>query len=180
MMIGLYISTAGGVEKSFPQIIEQASKSVLGIFALMVLLLGCLAYVFFRKAPVKTKQWIFLSLFLGVVLYGFAITKTATSDNSPSKGVPTKQKVANPNLVGTVIDADTQKAVSDAQISVDNAGVLGNSDHQGEFHFSINPPRGNFINMRVAKSGYEDYSIGIDLSDVNRPPLMVQLSKSKQ
>ena len=76
----MVISTAllqetGFVTKDWSSIIEAASKSPLGILALMILLLGTLGYFFFKDADAKIKGVMFLAMLGGVIGYGAAISR---------------------------------------------------------------------------------------------------------
>ncbi len=55
-----------------PAIIEQAAKSPLGLFALMVIALSALGFVFFRRSSERTRIAMFVMLFVGVVSFGVA------------------------------------------------------------------------------------------------------------
>jgi hypothetical protein len=57
-----------------PEIIAAASKSPLGIFALMISALSGIALVFFRHASEKIRLVVFALLFLGVAGYGFVVS----------------------------------------------------------------------------------------------------------
>ncbi len=59
--------------KYFSEIINAASKSTLGIFALMILFIGLTALVFFKKEKVLIKLLIFSFLFFGVIAFGYKI-----------------------------------------------------------------------------------------------------------
>lgn len=59
--------------KYAPQILEAAAKSLLGIFALMILCVSVLGYFLFRKSSEKTRIAIFVLMFVGVSFFGFAI-----------------------------------------------------------------------------------------------------------
>ena len=67
------------VTKDWAEIIEAASKSPLGILALMILALATLAYVFFKDADSKIKACKYLAMLAGVIAYGVAISR-ANSD----------------------------------------------------------------------------------------------------
>src|SRR5271157_2256683 len=67
------------VTKDWSAIIESASKSPLGILALMILVLGSLGFVFFKDADAKIKAVIYLAMLGGVIGYGAAISR-ANSD----------------------------------------------------------------------------------------------------
>ncbi|MEK7321476.1 MAG: hypothetical protein AABZ84_00170 [Pseudomonadota bacterium] len=55
-----------------PAIIEQAAKSPLGLFALMVIALSGLGFVFFRRSSERTRIAMFVMLFVGVASFGVA------------------------------------------------------------------------------------------------------------
>lgn len=64
------------MEKLFenvPEIIGEAAKSPLGLFALMILVLAILGFFFFREASERTRIAIFVLMFTGVVSFGTAI-----------------------------------------------------------------------------------------------------------
>src|ERR1700722_13467098 len=81
--------------RTVPDIIKQASASPLGIFALMILGVGVLAFYFFRTAPLSVRTLIFVMMFMGVVLYGFPITRAA-------KRGATRPPVATPGQEGSM------------------------------------------------------------------------------
>jgi hypothetical protein len=56
-----------------PKIIEEAAKSPLGLFALMILALSILALLFFREVSPRIRVGIFLVVFLGFLLLGVAL-----------------------------------------------------------------------------------------------------------
>ena len=69
-----------------PNIIAEASKSPLGIFALMIIFLSLLGFYFFRHASERTRIIVFLPLLVGVVLYGYVISSTpSTSSQTPPR-----------------------------------------------------------------------------------------------
>src|SRR5579864_6647375 len=61
--------------KSAPDLVREASKSPLGVFALIVLALSILAYIFFRKSPVKIRVGIFALMFIGATAFGIAVMR---------------------------------------------------------------------------------------------------------
>jgi hypothetical protein len=69
------LQEGGLVTKDWSAIIESASKSPLGILALMILLLGTLGFFFFKDADAKIKAVMFLAMLGGVIGYGAAITR---------------------------------------------------------------------------------------------------------
>lgn len=66
--------------KHTPGIIEAAAKSTLGIFALMIIALSVLGYLFFHKSSERTRAAIFVLMFVGVVTFGFALLQSGTTD----------------------------------------------------------------------------------------------------
>lgn len=74
------------MEKLFenaPKIIGEASKSPLGLFALMILVLAVLGFFFFRKALERTRIAIFMLMFTGVVSFGIAIFHAVPPEPEP-------------------------------------------------------------------------------------------------
>jgi len=81
----------GKLIQSAPDIIGQAAKSPLGIFALMILALSVLGFAFFRRSSERTRAAMFVLMFVGVAAFGYATFRTAstgTSIYSPSGGSP--------------------------------------------------------------------------------------------
>ncbi len=70
--------------KDWTGIIQAASKSPLGILALMILFLGVLGYVFFKDADAKIKAVMYLAMLGGVIGYGAAISKATSNVGSES------------------------------------------------------------------------------------------------
>ena len=93
------------VTKDCSAIIESASKSPLGILALMILVLGSLGVVFFKHADAKIKAVIYRAMLGGVIGYGTAISRV-NSDVA---------KEASYRVRGIVVD-DHQTPVSDAKV----------------------------------------------------------------
>lgn len=57
----------------WPEIIQQAAQSQLGILALVVLVISSIAIVFFRSASELVRLFVFLCLLISVGLLGAAI-----------------------------------------------------------------------------------------------------------
>lgn len=66
----------------WPDIIAEAAKSSLGILALMILVISGLAMVFFRRAPIGVRVFVFVLMFAGVVAFGYS-ARQVTSDGPP-------------------------------------------------------------------------------------------------
>ena len=73
MIITAILQGTEMVTKDWSGIIESASKSPLGILALMILVLGSLGVVFFKNADAKIKAVIYLAMLGGVIGYGVAV-----------------------------------------------------------------------------------------------------------
>lgn len=67
------------IENNIPQIIEQAAKSPLGIFALMIVAVSIIGFYFFRRSSETIKIFIFLVMFAGVACFGVAISREASA-----------------------------------------------------------------------------------------------------
>jgi hypothetical protein len=99
------LQESGMVTKDWAGIIEAASKSPLGILALMVLVIGTLGYFFFKDADAKIKAAMFIAMLVGVIGYGAAITR---ANSSAAKDASYRARVV-------VVDAH-QTPVSDAKV----------------------------------------------------------------
>lgn len=71
-----------------PAIIEQAAKSPLGLFALMVIALSALGFVFFRSSSEQTRIAMFVMLFVGVVSFGVAAMRIMPGVAAGPEAVP--------------------------------------------------------------------------------------------
>ncbi len=71
-----------------PAIIEQAAKSPLGLFALMVIALSILGFVFFRDAAERTRIAMFVLLFVGVASFGVAAMRVSPDGSSTQSALP--------------------------------------------------------------------------------------------
>jgi hypothetical protein len=90
--------------KDWTGIIQAASKSPLGILALMILFLGVLGYIFFKDADPKIKAVMYLAMLGGVIGYGVSISRATSNVGSESYRVRV-----------IVVDAH-QTPVSDAKV----------------------------------------------------------------
>jgi hypothetical protein len=90
--------------KDWTGIIQAASKSPLGILALMILFLGVLGYIFFKDADAKIKAVMYLAMLGGVIGYGVSISRATSNVGSESYRVRV-----------IVVDAH-QTPVSDAKV----------------------------------------------------------------
>lgn len=86
------------VLQSTPEIIEQAAKSPLGIFALMIIALSILGFFFFRTSSERTRIAMFVLMFIGVASFGIATLRSSSQTLSPSevpRSTDTPQKAAD-------------------------------------------------------------------------------------
>lgn len=81
--------------KYWSSIIEAAARSPLGLSALIILMLGFLAYEFFRSASVETRERIFkFTSITSVVLFVIAIqTIPPVEQWSPPPNRPSESKL---------------------------------------------------------------------------------------
>lgn len=61
-----------------PAIIAEAAKSALGIFALMIMALSVIGFMFFRTSSERTRIAIFALMFLGVASFGVATVRSTS------------------------------------------------------------------------------------------------------
>ncbi len=88
------------VFKYAPDIIEQAAKSPLGLFALMIMAISILCFFFFRKSSERTRIGIFVLMFVSVVSFGVATIRT-TSSIAPSPTIQDETKEIATKIDGT-------------------------------------------------------------------------------
>lgn len=62
-----------------PKIIEDAAKSQLGLFALMILITGVLGFYFFKKSSEVIKLTIFIPMLSGVFIFGYGIFQKSST-----------------------------------------------------------------------------------------------------
>jgi hypothetical protein len=66
--------------KSVPEIIKAAAQSYLGILALMVLVIGVIAYLFFKESPHQIRVAIVVLMLGGVAAFGVAAMRLQKSE----------------------------------------------------------------------------------------------------
>jgi hypothetical protein len=147
---------AADVAKSVPDIIKSASGSPLGILALLIIGLAGLAYVFFKDAKEKLRTGIFIMLFVGVVLYGWAIVGHLPIAAGPP---PKQNAVASPSPVigGVIVDRVTNAAVKQAEITIVGSTDRAISDDDGNFTLTIGNRAYNDtspVTVRIVREGY--------------------------
>jgi hypothetical protein len=138
--------------KTIPDIIKAASTSPLGILALIIVVLGILAYVYFKDAPVSVRSGIFAALLLGAILYGVAISKVPRKED-PDRG---DLRPSVTSIDGMIADADNGKSISRATVTTVLSTSPAITDSNGIFHLNIKTPKaGESLVLHVSKDGYE-------------------------
>jgi hypothetical protein len=146
--------------KSVPDIIAQASKSTLGILALIVLGLAVLAWTFFKKAKENVRIGIFVLLFAGTVLYTWAIIGSTST-----AGIKASTNSATPIVIaGVILDDASGNAIPRAEVSIVGRPERTLSDDTGRFQITcegLTPDRLKQVELRAAKEQYEpkDWSV---------------------
>ena len=85
------------VIEQIPNIIAEASRSPLGILALMIIVLSILGYVFFRNASERARIGTFVLMLLGVALFGYVILVARPTAEEPLSESHTFQVVKGSN-----------------------------------------------------------------------------------
>ena len=75
--------------EAIPQIIEAAAKSQTGVLALVVIVLGGVGFIFFRREPLLYKVGIYVFMFVGfglflVSVYRVELPPAITKTDSPT------------------------------------------------------------------------------------------------
>lgn len=112
----------------FADIIREAATSPLGIFALIILLLGTLAFGFFSKGSESARLTVWLTCFAGAVFFGIAIVKHSDSKAPAINNV--HQSIANSQL----------DSIAGTELQQDQT-VLSASSQQSTIPESIKPPQ---------------------------------------
>ena len=77
---------------SIPKIITAAAVSQLGIWALIIIALGLIAFLFFRRAPFGYKVGVFVFMFIGFGLFGVATSRVELPPSGSQTQVQSKQE----------------------------------------------------------------------------------------
>src|SRR5271165_1529042 len=152
--------------KDWPAIIEAASKTPLGILALMILLLGVLGYFFFKDADQKIRAGMFLAMLAGVIGYGAAIVH-ANSNSAKDTSYRVRVIVMDPH----------QTPVNDAKVW---SSIGGEPMHvEGGWLFVIakdtNPADGKVTFYAAKEAAYLRGQAPLQLADDHNPSVTVQL-----
>src|SRR3954451_24466029 len=98
----------GTLAEHAPGIIAEAAKSTLGLFALMILAVSALAFVYFRRASERTRSAVFVMLFLGVAAFGASIVRSASSGPAQPFGPGPTTSVAASNAPAASLSAASE------------------------------------------------------------------------
>jgi hypothetical protein len=141
--------------KTIPEIIKTASASPLGILALLIVVLGILAYVYFKNAPIKVRVGIFIALLIGASLYAVAITN-ASQEKRPIDPIPQPTTNLTTEIGGMVADGANGNSLSLVTVTATLSPSPAVTDSNGVFHLKIKTPDpGEPVVLHVTKPGYE-------------------------
>jgi hypothetical protein len=142
----------GDVFTALPDIIKEASKSNLGISALLIVVLSLLAWSFFRGAPLRYRVAMWFFLFAGAVT--FVVATIRASDERQDKLV---EQQGAPEISGTVVDARSNASISQAHIMLIGRQESAVSDDNGNFRLAIMQPTNTTtsLRLRVTRVGYQ-------------------------
>jgi hypothetical protein len=128
---------------------------------LIIVVLGVLAYVYFKSAPVNIRVGIFAALLVGATMYAVAITNAAHT-KEPDRPVAMGATSAVTEIDGTVADADNGNSIRLATVSTVLSTSPAVTDTNGVFHLKIKTPdHGDAVVLHVSKSGYESLDLTI-------------------
>ena len=155
--------------KDWTGIIQAASKSPLGILALMILFLGVLGYIFFKDADAKIKAVMYLAMLGGVIGYGAAVSRATSNVGSESYRVRV-----------TVVDGQ-QTPVSDAKVWSSIGGEPMKVD--GGWQFVIpkdtKPLDGKVTFYASKDAAFQKGQTPLVLGDDHNPSVTVSLANNR-
>ncbi|MCE2523385.1 MAG: hypothetical protein J4F49_09230, partial [Rhodobacteraceae bacterium] len=79
--------------------ISAAAKSPLGIWALIIFILGAVALAFFRESPLPYKVGIYILMFFGLGIFGLAASRTKAGASDSPTDVPDDSKTSHAHEV---------------------------------------------------------------------------------
>ncbi len=164
------LQESGLVTKDWTAIIEAASKSPLGILALMILVLGSLGYFFFKDADAKIKAVMFLAMLGGVIGYGAAISR---ANGASAKDASYRVRVI-------VVDSH-QTPVNDAKVT---SSIGGEPQRvEGGWQFVVpkdtKPLDGKVIFYASKDAAFLKGQTALQLDDDHNPSVTVQLASDR-
>ena len=149
--------------ESAPAIIQQAAASRLGIFALMIIVLGVLGFFYFREASEKARLTSFLMLFVGCAAFGFAVTRETPPAPAPAPAsASSPAPSASCSVSGVVINTVDQQPL----VGV----IIGFDEYEGE-------KSAKRVKFNAAQTGLGGrFKVYCDDIDDSRFPLRIVLS----
>lgn len=156
--------------KNWPAIIEQASKSPLGILALMILVMSLIALIWFRNEPARTKVLIFLALLVGVILYGWTISHASANAG-----------LADTYRVRTIVLDYQGRPVDNAHVwsSLGGEPMKVAGGWQFVIPFSTKPADGKLTVHAAVESAFLDGHTELTLDRDFSPNVTIQLTSAK-
>ena len=119
--------------KDIPKIISAAAKSPLGIWALIIVILGLVALGFFHQAPIPSKVGIYIFMFIGLGIFGFVVSRVEIGPSDSSTELPDNVEVRASDPPTGV--PDVSETLSEARRMLDSAiqySLLGRNDQARE------------------------------------------------
>jgi len=145
--------------KEVPKIIAAAAKSPLGVLALIILVLAVLAVIFFKTANDNVRVSIFVLMFFGFGLFGWAmINANSAKSDTNILDHPSSSVTRSLTLAGTVVDSQSNGSISGAEVTIVGHEDRGVSDSTGNFRFEVHGLITDIatpVDMRVTKDGYQ-------------------------
>lgn len=156
--------------KALPAVIGQASQSTLGFLSLLSVILGLLAWVFFKDASIKVRSAIWAAIFGGAIAFYAASVGSAIQ-------IGVKAAVVVP-ISGTVVDSKSNDPIGLAQITVAGRSENTTSDDNGTFNLQlVGTGNGQVeVRLRVTRQGYR---VSDSLITAPNTSLVVQLHHDK-
>lgn len=97
------IENIAEILKQFPKIIQQAAKSIMGMMAMTILVLSALSTILFYNASETIRLVVFLAMFLGGVLFVFALILQprimGKANNVPTQAAAVCYRVSKHNTI---------------------------------------------------------------------------------
>jgi hypothetical protein len=122
--------------KALPQIFREAVKTPIGIFGLMIVWIGLLAWGFFAKAGSRVTMIIFFSLLAGVVIFAVAfipILPPRAESNMPPPTPSPSSPLVNGSPLPSPTQPPRQEVVTSIKSSDPHAPKSGASNAQHRY-----------------------------------------------
>jgi hypothetical protein len=84
--------------RNAPDIIREAARSSLGLAALIILALAIIGVIFFKKEEVRLKTLMYILMFIGFIVLGYAFSHVSNSSQIPD---PAPTSTISPSLPNT-------------------------------------------------------------------------------